>query len=249
MDQNARWQASLLEAMHRSSDRYDKRVWDGNALRVSTYDQFYRGYAEHFRHELLVHLHHIEMKSRSESVSDASDETFQWIFSPLSAADQKWSNFVQFLESDQGLYWITGKPGSGKSTLMKFIINDQRTAAHLSKWAGCKELYLTGFYFWCSGGNEIQTTLEGLVRTLVHQALEDFPHLVPSLFPKRLETFVVFGDHVVWEEPWVRPIFILVFVSFYESRKLGGYFRSRHNFYHCALGVGQIETLSPRKHF
>jgi NACHT domain len=142
------------------------------------------------------------------------------IFSPSPAGDQKWSNFAQFLESDQGIYWITGKPGSGKSTLMKFIKNNQRTAAHLSRWAEHKELYLSGFYFWCSGGNEIQMTLEGLLRTLIHQALEDLPDLAPLIFPKRLGTFVVFGSQIVWEEPWTLTELLSAFKLFvYETTK------------------------------
>ncbi|KAH8745854.1 hypothetical protein BGZ57DRAFT_213519 [Hyaloscypha finlandica] len=214
MNQNARWQAKVIEAILRSGDRYDSRVWDANPAPVSTHDHFYRGYAEHFRTELQAHIHCIEMESRSKSVSEAYDETFQWIFSPSSAADQKWSNFVHFLEGNQGLYWITGKPGSGKSTLMKLIKNDQRTAEHLSTWAGDKKLYLSGFYFWCSDGNEIQMTLEGLLRTLIHQALQNFPHLVPLLFPKRLETFVVFGNQVAWEDPWTLSELLCAFKLF-----------------------------------
>ncbi|CZR65525.1 uncharacterized protein PAC_15425 [Phialocephala subalpina] len=212
-DQNAKWQAKVIEAINRSSYRLGKRIWDVGASPVNTRDQLYGGYAEQFRSELLASLHYIEMESRSENVSEAYEETFQWIFSPYSAANQKWSNFVQFLKSDQGLYWITGKPGSGKSTLMKYIKNDHRTAAHLNKWAGGKKLYLAGFYFWCAGDSEIQMTQEGLLRTLIHKALLEFPQLAPLLFPKRLETFVVFGG-IVWGESWTLTELLSAFKLF-----------------------------------
>lgn len=45
-----------------------------------------------------------------------------------------WDSFVDWLKSDLPVYWITGKPGSGKSTLMKFLISDSRTLAALKEW-------------------------------------------------------------------------------------------------------------------
>ncbi|KUJ14271.1 uncharacterized protein LY89DRAFT_133942 [Mollisia scopiformis] len=144
MDQTARWQAKLIEAINRSSNRNDKQILGLNASPINTHNQFYEKHAERFRKRLIAHLHYINMETRSESVPDAYGETFQWIFSK---PDLKWSDFVHFLESDQSLYWITGKPGSGKSTLMKHIKNDERTKRCLSAWSGGKKIYLTGFYF------------------------------------------------------------------------------------------------------
>jgi NACHT domain len=200
IDQSASWQARVLDAIH--SDRHSKQLWNVEALPINKQDQFYIGYAERFRTELLTRLRYVDMETRSHRVSDAYDKTFEWIYSTLSISTQKWSNFIHFLRSDQGLYWITGKPGSGKSTLMKFIIKDERTEEYLRAWASGKRIYISGFYFWCSGGNEIQMTQEGLLRTLLLQALRDFPHLIPLVFPNRLHTFVVFGNQVVWDEPW-----------------------------------------------
>ncbi len=48
-------------------------------------------------------------------VSEAHENTFLWILE----ADEA--------ESDQRLYWITGKAGSGGSTLMKFFIQPYST--------------------------------------------------------------------------------------------------------------------------
>jgi hypothetical protein len=103
---------------------------------------------------------------------------------------------------------------------MKLIKHDQRTAGFLSTWAGSKKLYMSGFYFWCSGGNEIQMTQEGLLRTLLLEALRTFPHLAPLIFPKRLETFVAFGDQVVWYEPLTLTELLTAFKLFvHEATK------------------------------
>ncbi|KAE9362558.1 hypothetical protein N431DRAFT_145544 [Stipitochalara longipes BDJ] len=216
MDKNSRWQASVINAIH-SSKAYGNRPWDVEALPISNHEHIYREYAERFYTEQLVRLQYFDMETRSEGVSIAYGETFEWIFSPPSAANQLWSNFVHFLESEEGLYWITGKPGCGKSTLMKFIIEDKRTKEHLQAWASGKELYISGFYFWCSGGNEIQMTQEGLLRTLLYQALVDFPHLAPLLFPKRLQTFVVFGDQIAWGEVWTLTELLWAFNKFVQE--------------------------------
>jgi DNA helicase HerA-like ATPase len=48
-------------------------------------------------------------------------------------------------DSSTGIFWIFGKPGSGKSTLMKYLVEDQRTHDLLQKWAGPKKLIVRKF--------------------------------------------------------------------------------------------------------
>ena len=40
-----------------------------------------------------------------------------------------WSNFIEWLEHGQGAYWLKGKPGSGKSTLTKYLVSEVETNA------------------------------------------------------------------------------------------------------------------------
>jgi hypothetical protein len=158
------------------------------------------------------------MESRSESVEDAYNATFELIFTTTSENERS-SEFVKFLEGEESLYWVTGKPGSGKSTLMKFIKDEPQTSEHLKVWAGSKKLYMTGFYFWCSGGNEIQMTQKGL-RTLIREALRNFLHVAPLIFPERFKTFVLFGDEIVWQEPFTLKELLSAFKLFvYEATK------------------------------
>jgi hypothetical protein len=44
--------------------------------------------------------------------------------------------FINWLSSGDGIFHISGKLGSGKSTLMKFLHNHRRTKTELKKWAG-----------------------------------------------------------------------------------------------------------------
>lgn len=44
--------------------------------------------------------------------------------------------FLRWLSSGNGIFHISGKLGSGKSTLMKFLCDHERTTVELQKWAG-----------------------------------------------------------------------------------------------------------------
>ncbi len=53
------------------------------------------------------------------------------------------------------LYWINGKPGSGKSTLMRFLFAHEMTKKQLEAWAGDGvPVVRAGFFFWTSGSRE-----------------------------------------------------------------------------------------------
>jgi hypothetical protein len=43
---------------------------------------------------------------------------------------------------------------------------------------------------------------EGLLRTLLYQALIKSEHLITKLFPHRLEALILFGADVAFDEPW-----------------------------------------------
>lgn len=44
--------------------------------------------------------------------------------------------FLNWLSDGNGIFHITGKLGSGKSTLMKFLCDHERTKLEFEKWAG-----------------------------------------------------------------------------------------------------------------
>ncbi|KAH9434703.1 hypothetical protein MCOR02_003668 [Pyricularia oryzae] len=83
------------------------------------------------------------MNERRNLIVESHSDTFRWIFdesgldvSPARKESKHehsrtWSSFVDWLQSSKKLYWINGKPGSGKSTLMKFIAEQQETKKFL----------------------------------------------------------------------------------------------------------------------
>lgn len=87
-------------------------------------------------------------------------------------------------EDDRRFFFISGKPGSGKSTLMKSISQDPLTEELLQAWAlrDGKPLILASFYFWISG-SPLQKNMEGLYRSILWEIFQQAPELIQNVLP------------------------------------------------------------------
>lgn len=129
---------------------------------------------------LLESLSFPDMDAREEGIDEVHKQTFEWIFDRLGIQTRPWDNFINWLERGHGTYWISGKAGSGKSTLMNFICHDPRTDAALRIWSGTTRLFTPHFFFW-NPGSQLQKSLAGLLRSLIFQIMKSFLHLMPLL--------------------------------------------------------------------
>ena len=77
---------------------------------------------------------------------------------------------------------ISGKAGSGKSTLMRHLYAHPKTIDGLRGWAGDRKLIRVSFYFWAVALGDLQKSLQGLYRTVLYQALGQHPELGAYLF-------------------------------------------------------------------
>ena len=133
--------------------------------------------AEREQHtRVLESLWYAEILVREETIAEAHRKTFQWIFDRSGQAVRPWSNFTSWLEDGEDIYWISGKAGSGKSTLMNFLCQDVRTKTALEIWSGSKEVILARFFFW-SAGTMMQKNFDGFLRSLLWQILRKFPDM------------------------------------------------------------------------
>lgn len=96
------------------------------------------------------------------------------------------AKFLDWLQHGEGVFWILGKPGSGKSTLMKFLTGvhnqNQETLLYLGPWAQPKPPRLLSFYFWLADTSNIQNSLRGFLCHILYQLLESqSPDSISSL--------------------------------------------------------------------
>jgi hypothetical protein len=134
---------------------------------------------------LLESLNFERMVHREEDDMVARPHTFHWALNDDWKARTEWDNFMTYLKQGEGCYWFSGKGGSGKWTLMKYILRDQRTEDALSEWTDSDhQLIVRSFYFWRSGVDGLQKSQFGLFRTLLFQILKACPVLMGGFFPE-----------------------------------------------------------------
>ncbi|ORY13816.1 hypothetical protein BCR34DRAFT_456125, partial [Clohesyomyces aquaticus] len=124
---------------------------------------------------ILVSLSFDAIEVRHAQIAKAHKKTFEWIYN---------SSFGNWLRSGEGIFWLSGKPGSGKSTLFKYLVSNELTEITLRKWAGSKKLFVPKYFFWKSG-TELQRSMLGLLRTLLFEVLRSCPELISVVFPDR----------------------------------------------------------------
>lgn len=145
--------------------------------------------AEQDQHtRLLQSLWFPEVLHQEGTNAEAYRKTFEWIYDNSGRAVRPWNDFVAWLENGEGIYWISGKAGSGKSTLMNLLCHDERTQGGLEIWSGTQDI-LTAKFFFSSGGNMMQKNLTGLLRSLLWQILREIPDvgILPTSAENRLE--------------------------------------------------------------
>ena len=81
---------------------------------------------------LLGSLNFSSRPVRHDNIPLAHEETFRWILDPPSHDDEGGEgrarhHFLDWLGSGEGIFWVSGKAGSGKSTLMKFLADHATT--------------------------------------------------------------------------------------------------------------------------
>jgi len=113
-------------------------------------------------------LHFAEIHARYEDIDDAHPATFEWILEPTRRKKPQWDSFVDWVKNEEPVYWISGIPGSGKSTLMKYLVKALPTTSY---WNHTTPLLLS-FWFW-EAGQELERSLVGCIRSLIWQLLED----------------------------------------------------------------------------
>ncbi|KAF5531083.1 hypothetical protein FMEXI_13162 [Fusarium mexicanum] len=151
-------------------------------------------------------LYFDSMYDREDAVANNFEATYEWIFQhEPKKSDGKvlWYSFPAWLaEESKTPYWITGKPGLGKSNIMKLIARPDRLRTFLQPWAKSLPILITNYYAWNSGLN-MQKAWGGLKKTVLHQVLNQRPSAAPIIAPRRWSLFQALrgmADFPDWEE-------------------------------------------------
>ncbi|KAI1748715.1 hypothetical protein F4782DRAFT_345485 [Xylaria castorea] len=121
------------------------------------------------RQELLESLQFDQMDARQLTIKKAHARTCAWFLNTSPYIDWTKKNTMR---DDRNFLWIKGKPGAGKSTLMKFLLGELRKQ---TRQAGNQEVLLS--FFFNARGNDLEKTTTGLYRSLLLQLLEARPDL------------------------------------------------------------------------
>ncbi|KAF4996147.1 hypothetical protein FDECE_12572 [Fusarium decemcellulare] len=160
------------------------------------------------QHRILESLTFPDMYQRYDEVAEAHYKTLRWIFGkdPTESLDKESGDdtdkvddsptvgtdhakdaareaIITWLSSGNGIFHVSGKLGSGKSTLMKYLYEHHCTTAMLQEWAGSRKLIHANFFFW-KPGSTMQKSLTGLYRSLLHSVLLAAPELIHTTFPE-----------------------------------------------------------------
>ncbi|GIZ38905.1 hypothetical protein CKM354_000230400 [Cercospora kikuchii] len=155
-----------------ASERLEKVIHD--RLRLSPQDE---GSAHHDRNDtmnahrksVLASLGFPELGARQANIRNVHKNTCEWVLEHVDYS--KWSS------SDRRTFWIVGKPGAGKSTLMKFL--HSKASERKSEYE-----FVFGFFF-NARGNTLEKTTNGMYRALLFELFKAFPKLQTILDGKK----------------------------------------------------------------
>jgi len=142
---------------------------------------------------------------RHSSIPSAHIKTFEWVFRSHDSngngdPSTTRGDLLKWLAEGNGTFWVSGKPGSGKSTFMKFLADHPKTAAALNTWSSPGRLVVASHFFW-SAGTPMQKSWQGLLQTLLYDIFRQLPDLIETAcadrWPKAVEELSY--------EPWLLP--------------------------------------------
>lgn len=156
---------------------------------------------------LLRSLSYRTIRLRHSSIKSAHADTFKWALSEQ-------HDFARWLRTGRGIYWIRGKAGSGKSTLMRFLSENPSTTEYLTEWAHGEKQIVVSHYFW-HAGNSLQKARLGLFRTLLFEIFRQCPELIESHCPS-----VLFNEADLAVDAWREGDLLKAFDSMSQATTL-----------------------------
>jgi hypothetical protein len=120
---------------------------------------------------------------RHAQIPVAHEKTFKWALRTVQ--DPKLGLSIgAWLKDGNGIFWVSGKPGSGKSTIMKYIADSEITSRLITEWAQPDRAAIISHYFWIAG-TSLQKSQLGLLRTLLYDIFRQCPDIMEKTCVER----------------------------------------------------------------
>ncbi|EHK27042.1 uncharacterized protein TRIVIDRAFT_132531, partial [Trichoderma virens Gv29-8] len=131
-------------------------------------DKLYSASAEQIS-KLLESLRFDQIEARQTTIKKAHAKTCRWLL--------RKPEYLDWLDTDKinehhGILWIKGKPGTGKSTLMKFAFNNAKKTM--------RDKVIINFFF-NARGEDLEKSTIGMYRSILLQLFEKLPLLQDTL--------------------------------------------------------------------
>lgn len=127
--------------------------------------------------QFLESLSFPQMNYRFRTIKPPTPETCSWLVE--TPQYMQWRN-LELRHMHHGLLWLRGKPGSGKSTIMKFVLEYAKAT-----YPNERSLY----FFFNGRGTDLEKSVEGMFRSLLHQIARYAPQLETAVPLEALEMY------------------------------------------------------------
>ena len=155
------------EVHYHNYQRSDAQVPNQRAGPRSLKEAQTKGEAEEYIARVMGDLSFERMGIRKSAIAPALVNTCQWLLTGREYTTWQSSNHIN---NHHGFMWIKSKPGAGKSTLMKFLLESTS-----SQYPDDKAIS----FFFNARGDADEKSLVGLYRHLLHQLLSSTARLIP----------------------------------------------------------------------
>ncbi|RYP75580.1 hypothetical protein DL771_002280 [Monosporascus sp. 5C6A] len=157
------------------------------------------------RRQLRGSLRFDQIDARHMNIQSAHAKTCKWLRNKDEYLD--WLSPSKFSDH-HGFLWVKGKPGTGKSTLMKFALAQARRSK--------KDCVILSFFF-DARGEELEKTTAGMYRSLLLQLLESIPEL-DAVFDSLCLTVWPQSGQMQWSVESLKDLFEQAVQSLGQSR-------------------------------
>ncbi|KAE9363101.1 hypothetical protein N431DRAFT_304659, partial [Stipitochalara longipes BDJ] len=136
--------------------------------------------------EILDSLKHSASNPRFRNITSEHNKTLGWVWLSAAQAPKEPGppGLVEWLGDDKETFWISGKPGAGKSTLMRYIHDNDQTMKLLNQKQQQKKPSALISFFFHALGVPSEKTFSGLLHALLYLLLLECPDLMTVIRPQ-----------------------------------------------------------------